>query len=164
MSMPRTQRTRTHGMYAQVITAAEEAQLAQMQPTNIEGEVAYLRVVCSRLAKIVNANGLRKGAKKPLDDRTLRMLNALDAKMNTLLRYVRTLAYLKGQPNEYEWKIEEGEFLARKRQDVFNYFGTRTTEEQADGAGAVDADGAEPLYPLDRGGESEAIPEGATEE
>jgi len=121
MSKPRAERSLIHGLYAKVITKTESDEIARIQPTNIEGEIAYLRMICSRLATIVDANGLKEGAVRPLNDVTIRTLNALDLKLNTLLRYVRAQAYLTGEPSEYDRQIEEGEFLARKRRNVFNY-------------------------------------------
>ena len=137
MSIPRSERSRIHGLYTKVITDPEQAQIANIAPTNIEGEIAYLRTVCSRLANIVAQNGLEHGAVKTLDDRTIRTLNALDLKLNTLLRYVRTQAYLKGEPNEYDRQIEEGEFLARKRRNVFNYLRPGKKTQEGDGPGGL---------------------------
>lgn len=121
MSKPRKQRARIHGLYAKVVTKEEAEEVAKIEPTNIEGEIGYLRVMIVRLGEIIEANGLGAGESKPLYEETIRMLNVMDMKLNTLLRYVRTQAYLSGEPSEYDRQIEEGEFIARKRRNVFNY-------------------------------------------
>jgi hypothetical protein len=143
MSMPRNERSRIHGLYSKVITKAEKRELARVHTTDIEGEIAYLRSLCRRLAEIVNANGLEQGAVLPLDDRTIRTLNAMDLKMNTLLRYIRAQAYLKGEPNEYDRQIDEGQFLARRARNVFNYLSSGTAEQPGDGPGEMGDVGAE---------------------
>jgi hypothetical protein len=118
MGMPSSQRHQIHGLYSKVITASEKAELSKIPVTSIEAEIAYLRTICSRLAKVVNENGLKHGAVKPVDDATIRTLNALDLKLNTLLRYVRTQAYLKGEPNEYDrlaWSLYSAALIIRGR-------------------------------------------------
>jgi len=127
-----------HGLYSGLIARPEKAQLKKLNSSDIKGEIAYLRVICSRLAKIAERNGLEYGAIKTLDDRTIRTLNALDLKLNTLLRYIRTHAFLNGGNNEYDRQIEEGEFLARKRRNVFNYLSTRKEAQPSDGSSFVD--------------------------
>ena len=137
MAVPRSQRARIHGLYSDTISAAESAELAKIQETDIHAEIAYLRTVCSRLAKIVNANGVDEGSLEPPNEATIRTLHALDRKLNTLLRYIRTLAYLKGELNEYDRQIEEGEFLARKARNVFNYFSTGKKAQPRGGPGPL---------------------------
>ncbi len=137
MSKPRSERARIHGLYGKLITSKEKAQLAKMRLTNIEGEIVYLRVLCSRLAKKIDENGLKEGDAEPLSDVAIRMLNTLDLKLNTLLRYIKTLAYLKGEPSEYDRQIEEGEFIARKRRNVFNYLSPRKKTPESDGPGGL---------------------------
>ncbi len=127
MSKPRTERARIHGLYSKVLSDEEQLEIATMTTTEMEGEINYLRVVCGRLALILDENGLKAGDMKPLTESTIRMLNALDLKLNTLLRYIRAYAYLNGAPTEYDRQIEEGEFLARKRRNVFNYLSPRKT-------------------------------------
>ena len=137
MSKPRAKRSMIHGLYTKMLTKDEKGEIAQISPTDIEGEITYLRAVCRRLAMNAEENGMKAGAVKPLSDVTLRTLNALDLKLNTLLRYIRTQAYLKGEPSEYDRQIEEGEFLARKRLNVFNYLSAGKKTTTGDGAGAV---------------------------
>jgi len=134
----RGKRALIHGLYSGLITGAEQTRIDQLKPTDIEGEIAYLRTVCGRLAKIVEKNGLQSGAVKPLDDRTIRTLNAMDLKLNTLLRYVRAHAYLNGEPNEYDRQIEEGEFLARKRRGVYNYLSAGKETQPGHRSGGLD--------------------------
>ncbi len=124
MSKPRSERARIHGLYSKLVSEDEQREMAEMSATEMEGEINYLRVVCGRLAQILNENGLKAGDLMPLTESTIRMLNALDLKLNTLLRYIRAYAYLNGAPTEYDRQIEEGEFLARKRRNVFNYLST----------------------------------------
>ncbi len=127
MSKPRSERARIHGLYSKLLSEDEQREMAEMSATEMEGEINYLRVVCGRLAQILNENGLKAGDLMPLTESTIRMLNALDLKLNTLLRYIRAYAYLNGAPTEYDRQIEEGEFLARKRRNVFNYLSTGKT-------------------------------------
>lgn len=124
MSRSQAERLRIHGLYAKILTKDEQGEIAKVPLTSIEGEIAYLRSACSRLARIVDENGLKAGDTEPLGDGALRTLRALDRKLNTLLRYIRTQAYLNGERSEYDRQIEEGEFLARKRRNVFNYLST----------------------------------------
>jgi hypothetical protein len=163
MSRPRAERPLTHGLYTKVLTREEKAKIGKVRATNIRGEIQYLRVICSRLAKIVNENGLKAGEVKPLTDATLKTLNALDLKLNTLLRYVRTEAYLNGEPTEYDRQIEEGEFIARKRRNVFNYLRAGEKAPASDRPSGMGDDTAGAIHPLDRGRGPEAVSEGAVE-
>ncbi len=160
---PRTQRALMHGLYATVVTPEEAEEIAKIQSTDIEGEIGYLRVMIARLAKIVEENGLQAGAKELLSERVIRVLQVLDLKLNTLLRYVKTQAYLKGEPSEYDRQIEEGEFLARKSLDVFNYLGTGKKAPKSHRPGAMGDDRTGALREVDRGNSTEEVPEGATQ-
>jgi hypothetical protein len=163
-SKPKTQRTLIHGLYAKVVTKEDAEEIAKIQPTDIEGEIGYLRVMILRLANIVEANGLQAGAKKLLSERAMHVLHVMDLKLNTLLRYVRTQAYLSGEPSEYDRQIEEGEFLARKSRNVFNYLSEGTAASESDGSSGMGDVGPGAVYPVDRGSEAAAVPESADQE
>ena len=110
-----------HGLYSRRIAASESASLASMRVTDITGEIAYLRVSSSRMAAIIERRGLAYEASQPLDDRTLRTMQAHDRKMNMLLKYLRQYAIWNGELSEYDQQLKLGEFLARKRGGVFDY-------------------------------------------
>ncbi len=162
-SRPRAQRTMIHGLYATVVTPEEAEEIAKIQSTDIEGEIGYLRVMIARLAKIVEANGLQAGAKELLSERVIHVLHVLDLKLNTLLRYVKTQAYLKGEPSEYDRQIEEGEFLARKSLDVFNYLSTGKKAPASHRPSAMGDDGTGALREMDRGSGAEEVSESTAE-
>ena len=110
-----------HGLYAQRITLGEVQVLDTMKVTDIEGEIAYMRVVCGRIANILENNGLESNATEELNDDTLRTLGALDKTLTTLLTYVRQYSLQTGEMSDLEADIEEGKELARKELGVYDY-------------------------------------------
>jgi hypothetical protein len=110
-----------HGLYAKRISRAEDDVISKMKVTHIQGEISYMRVVCARIAKILENNGLDSEATKSLSDQTLMTLSSLDRTLTTLLSYVRQYALLTGEMNELDADIEEGKDKARKELSVYQY-------------------------------------------
>lgn len=118
---PRNKNALKHGLYAKRITDGERLVLEGMKVTDIVGEIAYMRVVCGRIASILESNGLENEATKVLSEQAIRMLLALDKAMTTLLNYVRQYALQTGELHELEADIEQGKDLARIAHNVYNY-------------------------------------------
>lgn len=110
-----------HGLYALRITPTEDDALSSMKITHLEGEIAYLRVVCGRLAKILEYNGLESETTRALSEATLKALGALDKSLTTLLSYIRQHALLTGETHELDADIRAGQDMARKEMGVFQY-------------------------------------------
>src|SRR5574338_1613748 len=85
---PENKNALKHGLYAERISRRESNLLEGMRVTDIESEIAYMRVVCERIAHILENNGLDSNATKLLSEPALKMLSALDKAFGTLLTYV----------------------------------------------------------------------------
>ena len=118
---PNNKNALKHGLYAKRISKGEIDVLSDMKVTGIEGEIAYMRVICGRVAAILENNGLGSDATKELNETALRTLSALDRTLTTLLTYVRQYALQTGELHDLEADIEEGKDLARDDHNVYSY-------------------------------------------
>ena len=48
-----------HGLYAQRITEAEKNKMGLFGKKDLNGEIGYYRAICSRMARILEKNGLQ---------------------------------------------------------------------------------------------------------
>ena len=110
-----------HGLYASRMTQDEMDILGGMKVTELESEIGYMRVVCGRIALILEHNGLESNATKLLSEGALRTLSALDKTLTTLMTYIRQYALLTGEMPDLEVDIETGKDLARIKHDVYRY-------------------------------------------
>jgi hypothetical protein len=110
-----------HGLYANRMSRDEKQTLGGMKVTELEGEIAYMRVVCGRIAKILENNGLESDATRLMGEGALRTLSALDKAFTTLLTYVRQYALMTGEMPDLEDDIETGKEMARINHNVYEY-------------------------------------------
>src|SRR3990167_1252105 len=110
-----------HGLYAARISADEKKTLEGSDILDMQAEINYLRTVLSRMAKIVEKNGLSEKDEKALTDQTIKTVNSINAALVTLLNLITQQALLSGEMHDFEKQIEEGKFLARTRLDVYQY-------------------------------------------
>src|SRR5574338_1460242 len=101
-AQPQNKNAMKHGLYAERISKPEGNVLEGMKVTDIEGEIAYMRVMCARIARILEHNGLDSNATQPLGEEALKMLNTLDKTLTTLITYVRQYAFQTGEKSELD--------------------------------------------------------------
>lgn len=119
-----------HGLWANRINKDEAKRLKAMPITNIEGEIAYLRIVTSRLALILEKNGFSYKSTTLPDEETIHALYTLNMTMGRLLTYVKTHALLSGDFDTYEREMEEAKRLARLDLNVNNYYSYPAPENE----------------------------------
>jgi hypothetical protein len=121
-----------HGLYARRIHRDEAARIGSLPVVDIEGEIAYTRAVISRIALILEKNGLSYKSTRQLSGKSLKTLNSLDNALRTLLSYIRLHALLTGNLDEWEKEIDEAKRLARldmKIHEFFTFPGSSETDE-----------------------------------
>jgi DNA-binding MarR family transcriptional regulator len=121
-----------HGLYARRIHRDEAARIGSLPVVDIEGEIAYTRAVISRIALILEKNGLSYKSTRQLSGKSLKTLNSLDNALRTLLSYIRLHALLTGNLDEWEQEIDEARRLARldmKIHEFFTFPGSSETDE-----------------------------------
>jgi DNA-binding MarR family transcriptional regulator len=121
-----------HGLYARRIHREEAARIGSLPVVDIEGEIAYTRAVISRIALILEKNGLSYKSTRQLSGKSLKTLNSLDNALRTLLSYIRLHALLTGNLDEWEQEIDEARRLARldmKIHEFFTFPGSSETDE-----------------------------------
>lgn len=111
-----------HGLYARRIHRDEAARIGSIPVTDVEGEIAYLRAVISRIALILEKNGLSYRSTRQLSGKSLKTLNSLDNALRTLLSYIRNHALLTGNLDEWEKEIDEARRLARLDMKIHEFF------------------------------------------
>src|SRR3990172_5993426 len=111
-----------HGLYGKKPPSpAEKACLSAAGLKELEAEIIHLRLICGRMGRVLEENGLGPDAGAIVDDQVLRLSRAQDAKLASLLKCLRLYSFQSGESDEYQRQIREGEFLARKRLKVFDY-------------------------------------------
>ena len=121
-----------HGLYARRIHRDEAARIGSLPVVDIEGEIAYTRAVISRIALILEKNGLSYKSTRQLSGKSLKTLNSLDNALRTLLSCIRLHALLTGNLDEWEQEIDEARRLARldmKIHEFFTFPGSSETDE-----------------------------------
>jgi hypothetical protein len=111
-----------HGLYARRIHRDEAARIGSLPVVDIEGEIAYTRAVISRIALILEKNGLSYKSTRQLSGKSLKTLNSLDNALRTLLSYIRLHALLTGNLDEWEQEIDEARRLARLDMKIHEFF------------------------------------------
>ena len=111
-----------HGLYARRIHRDEAARIGSIPVKDVEGEIAYTRAVISRIALILEKNGLSYKSTRQLSGKSLKTLNSLDNALRTLLSYIRLHALLTGDLEEWEKEIDEARRLARLDMKIDEFF------------------------------------------
>lgn len=111
-----------HGLYARRIHRDEAARIGSIPVKDVEGEIAYTRAVISRIALILEKNGLSYKSTRQLSGKSLKTLNSLDNALRTLLSYIRLHALLTGDLEEWEQEIDEARRLARLDMKIDEFF------------------------------------------
>ena len=111
-----------HGLYARRIHRDEATRIGNLPVTDVEGEIAYTRAVISRIALILEKNGLSYRSTRQLSENSLKTLNSLDNALRTLLSYIRNHALLTGNLEEWEQEIDEARRLARLDMKIDEFF------------------------------------------
>jgi len=111
-----------HGLYANRFHDNEVKRLNNIPVKNIEGEIAYLRTVLSRIAMILEKTGLGYGSQRPLEDETIKLLHSFTEASRSLSTYIRLYTMMTGELEEWEKEIEEGKSLARLDLGIYDYF------------------------------------------
>jgi len=111
-----------HGLYANRIHRHEAARIGNLPVTDVNGEIAYLRAVVSRIALILEKNGLSYRSITQLSGESLKTLSSLDNALRTLLSYIRFHALLTGDLEEWEQEIDEARRLARLDMKIDEFF------------------------------------------
>jgi len=143
---PNNKNALKHGLWAKRGTTKDKRLFSNIPIKDIEGEVFYLKTLASRIAIILEENGLGNLDDKlkdnidiplPTDD-TIKLLYAFDMIMRRLLTYTKTQVLFAGDLTALEKEIEEGRRLARLDMNVYSYFQyndnifTEDIEENAD--------------------------------
>jgi len=110
-----------HGLYSQRISYAESEMIAALPVGEVDAEIAYQRALISRLAEVIENNGLKYGSKKALTSDTRATVKLLNETMRGLLAYIRRHSSQADNALEYQHELEAGKHLARIKRNVFRY-------------------------------------------
>ncbi len=117
-----------HGLYAKRIKGEEKEAIDKLSYSDIQGEIAYLRIVCSRMANLLETNGLSEKDTKIPSDPAMKTLNSFTLALERLSNLIRIHALLNGDLKDFEKEIEEGKFLARTYFGVYDYLKSKPTK------------------------------------
>ena len=109
-------------LLANRVTKGERTRIETSPTINLEAEIAYLRTIASRLALILEKNGLHYKATAPLNNDAIQTFLLQDRTFSCLLTCIKTHALLTDNESELDKEIEEGKHLARLDMSVYDYF------------------------------------------
>ena len=110
-----------HGLYSRRITSDEMALIDSFPIGDVQGEIAYQRAVISRLAEVLENNGLKSGSRAELSSETRATVKLLNETMRGLLAYIRRHSSQVDDAKEYQHELDAGKHLARLKRNVFRY-------------------------------------------